>query len=419
MKKLLICCFLILFIFSCKKGEKTSAPDPEASSKDTFVKPVVDVYVDYSGSMAGYVNGKTEFKDAVYNYLTDIKISGAADALNLFYINTEPIKIEYEIKDFIDKLNPSQFLKYSSDIANIFELVLTKTENERVSILVTDGIFSPGRGKNANDYLAHQQIGIKRIMADHLEKYPDTAVVVYQLSSNFKGYYYNCNDAPQWINASRPYYIFVIGNETKVAFLNERLPEQKFKGGGIQHSYTFLPLPDNENKKMNYSILNTPRFGTFERDKKSPKNSIYAIEKEKKGVHEGKFMFTVGMDLSYLLSLLGEEYLTNTDNYAYQINQQPSNDYSIEIENNTTNTGYTHNMKLTTDKISTSKLKIYLQNNFPQWVYDINDDEGLNIYKGDSINKTFGIKYLLEGMYDAYKAKKKTIHSIMDFNLRK
>ena len=417
MKKLLICClitFIMLFFVSCKKGVETN-PDSVISSEKTFDKSIVNVYIDYSGSMAGYVNGKTEFKDTVYNYLTDIKISGATEALNLFHINTKPTPIKYDIKDFIYKLNPNQFYKYSSDIANIFELVLAKTENDNVSILITDGIFSPGKGKDANDYLVHQQIGIKRIMAEHLEKYPNTAVIIYQLSSKFEGYCYNCKDTPQWVKAFRPYYIFVIGDEAKIAYLNERLPDQKFKGD-LKHSYTLLPMAEKENyKKISYSILNAPKLGTFERDRKSPKTSINNIKKDK----NGKFMFTVGMDLSQFLNVMDEEYLKDVNSYSFLMKQQPIENYSIEIENNTTNSDYTHNMKLTTDKISFGKLQISLQNNFPQWIYDMNDDEGLDIFKGDSINKTFGIKYLLEGMHDAYKAKKRMIYTTMNFDLGK
>lgn len=51
-------------------------------------KPIVNVYLENSGSMFGYVNGLTEFEESVYSYLSDICLSGI-DSLNLYYINNE------------------------------------------------------------------------------------------------------------------------------------------------------------------------------------------------------------------------------------------------------------------------------------------------------------------------------------------
>ncbi|MDR3251423.1 MAG: hypothetical protein LBT42_07175 [Tannerella sp.] len=78
------------------------------------VTPVINVYIENSGSMDGYVRGVTEFEQAVYNYLSDIKISGVADSLNLFYINSKVIPQGSGsdiavIEDFILKLEPSSF----------------------------------------------------------------------------------------------------------------------------------------------------------------------------------------------------------------------------------------------------------------------------------------------------------------------
>lgn len=417
----------VIFLFSACGGGNGRKHDnkPDVSQEDNTivattekptVKPTVNVYLENSGSMAGYVSGNSAFKDAVYNYLTDIKISGITDTLNLFYINDKPVEKGSDIEDFINKLNPNQCVFATSDIADIFGLVLNRTDENKISVFVTDGIFSPGK-KDAIDYLVHQQIGVKRMMAEHLTKYPNTAIMVYQLSSNFYGTYYNRKDAKTTINAPRPYYIWVIGDVSDIERLKMYTPETSFKGGGIKHSFTLLPSFE---KQIDYAILNAPKFGSFERDKNSPKNSIYKIKKEGKGKHKGKFMFTIGMDLSLFSILLGDEYLMNTDSYDRLINKQPNNDYFIEMEHNTNpNTNYTHNMKLTTNKISTGELEIILRNNLPDWVSEINDDEGLDIHENNAINKTFGIKYLVEGIYEAYQMRGNEIYTTMKFNLKK
>jgi hypothetical protein len=206
MKKALIILFSIaLFLTACGNNKKSGKGI--ASANNTYVrnviealnKPVVNVYIENSGSMNGYVKGVTEFEQAVYNYLTDIKISGISDSLNLFYINSEVIPQGSDIEDFILKLEPQSFQKKggdlgTSDIANVLKSVLSETQENEITILVTDGIFSPGKGKDASQYLVNQQIGIKNSMAEYLKLYPNTAVILYKLSSQFSGYYYNKED---------------------------------------------------------------------------------------------------------------------------------------------------------------------------------------------------------------------------------
>ena len=163
-------------------------------------------------------------------------------------------------------VSSTPFLNCHFSRTNVFKDILSETGENDVAVLVTDGIFSPGRGKDAAEYLVNQQIGIKNTMAEYLKKYPNTAITVYQLSSKFTSipaeniYYYNREDRKIVVNAQRPYYIWVIGNFQHIATLKERVPESKFKGGGIQHSFTLLPSFSN---KINYAILNSPKFGSF------------------------------------------------------------------------------------------------------------------------------------------------------------
>jgi len=432
----------ILFLLSACTGENNRKHDTtcvgggfSVVSTSEAEKPIVDVYVENSASMDGYVEGVTEFEQTIYSYLSDIKISDYSDSLNLFYINSQMIRHKSDIADFIEKLEPTTFRKRggnrsATDISNIFRAVLAKIRKNDVAILVTDGIFSSGKGKNAQEYLVNQQIGIKNTMAECLKKNPNTALVLYQLSSKFNGKFYNREDKPTVIkDKQRPYYIWIIGDVDNIARLKMNIPETNFKGNGIQHSFTILPSIE---KEVNYMILSNPKTGSFDRqtpsgfgcskkkDYVNPKTSIYNIKKANKGIHKGTFMFATGMDLSLFSVLLGDEYLMNAENYILLINKQVNNDYSIEIEYNTNPyTNYTHNMKLTTDKISVGELEINLRSRLPDWISEINDNEGLDIYKNDAINKTFGIKYLVEGIYEAYQMRGNTIYTTMKFNLKK
>jgi hypothetical protein len=381
-------------------------------------KPTVNVYIENSGSMAGYMSGYSGFKDAVGNYLTDISSSNVAKDLNLFFINKSAQLVGYDVNTYLTKLTTSCNAA-TSDIAQIFQNVLSQTDNNAVSVFITDGIFSPEKGKDAAQYLKQQQMNIKSAVAKYLDSFPATAIVVYQLSSKFDGYYYNSNNTKKKISEPRPYYIWVIGNIQHITLLKLGIPESSFKGSGIQHSFTQIPSLQQE--IPDYAILNSPKFGSFERNKKSPKTSIYNIERAKSGEHKGDFMITVGMDVSLFKLLLGEEFLLNTNSYNRLI-EKATNDTiwfgEMNIFPNTTSgTKHTHNLQMLfkqDTKIPSDTLIVALINRMPQWVSDVNDDDGLT----PVTDKTFGIKYLVEGVYEAYRMRG-NVYATMKFNLKK
>ena len=88
----------------------------------------INVYLENSGSMDGYVKGVTEFEQALYSYFSNIKIAKLTDSLNLFYINNTIIKQGNSLEDYIANLEPSTFKlrggnRRSSDIANVLDLI--------------------------------------------------------------------------------------------------------------------------------------------------------------------------------------------------------------------------------------------------------------------------------------------------------
>ena len=236
--------------------------------KDYNTLPIFNVYIENSGSMDGYVNGATHFETSVYNYLSDIKISELTDSLNLFYINSRAIPFGSDIADFIEKLEPSTFRerggdRKTSDISNILKTILNSHKSDKtVSILVTDGIFSPGKYKrdekgelikdesrkpipiDATEYLTNQEIGIKTSFAEHLKKHKNTAVMVYQLESKFNGKYYDKLDNPTQINEVRPFYIWIIGDKKELKKLREKIPDRTLQERSYNHwlnVFTIMP----------------------------------------------------------------------------------------------------------------------------------------------------------------------------------
>jgi hypothetical protein len=382
---------IILFASCGNSGKKPHVKNaPKDSIEAKTIKPAVNVYIENSGSMDGYVQGVTEFEQAVYNYLTDIKISQFTDSLNLFYINSDIIHQGSDISDFIEKLEPTSFKnrggnRGTTDISNLLKTVLDTTTSNEIAILVTDGIFSPGKGKDADQYLVNQQIGIKSNMADYLHRKPNSSVIIYQLSSQFDGIYYNHEDSGIKINELRPYYIWIIGENAHVNELVQKVPESKFKANGVQNIFSITKGP----KVVDYAVK--MGSGNFNLNKNEPKTTIENLKKETKS-KKNTAKFSVNANLSGFL--LSDNYLIDVSNY-----ETNNKDYNLSISKSISNNfGYTHQLNFESETIHKGIISVKLKTRIPQWVEKINDDDGSTPENG----KTYGIKYQINGVYEAF-----------------
>lgn len=402
-KTFLVFATLMTMMASCtpdsRSGRREVTANEKVTQKSTVstIKPNVNVYIENSGSMDGYVKGVTEFEQSVYNYLSDIKIANVVDSLNLNYINSEVLpykpkdkKLNSELdvlKDFIEKLEPSVFKqrggkRSKSDISDVIKDVLDNTKEDNISILVTDGVFSPGSEKNADEYLVNQQIGIKNSFSEFLNQHKDAAVIVYQLYSKFDGNYYDKANKPINYKGRLPFYIYIIGSSHNLKLLSQVVPESDFKGDGIKHTFSIT----GNNNNVKYSI--NPSVGKFKKSKTDTKRTIEDLEKDSR---TGKVKFAVNVDFSNLL--LNNEYLLNDNNY------ENSSKYQLEIKPAAVKgNGYTHTLNFTSDKVYKGAITVKLKAVLSEWVDDSNDDEGIKPTEG----KTYGIKYQLGGIFDAF-----------------
>lgn len=373
----------------------------------------VNVYLENSGSMNGYVDaGRTDFQQNVFNYLDDVE-QWLGSQLNLFYINSELIPKGNYLDDYINKLTPQDFKnsggsKSTTDIADLFRLVLEQGNDSVVSILVSDFIFSPGTKNNPEQYLGDQQVKIKRAFENYLNKHSDIAVMVYQLYSNFKGTYYDYLNTPHKnYEGQRPYYIWVIGHPLKIAEMKVAIPESKFlhKVENFWSITSFSPIIEN------YAILPNPRKGDFTKQNKSE------MKRMRKDA-QGEFLFTVGADLGVLDLLLGNDYLLDTDHYARIINKQTADDWYITVAPNTIpKSPATHNISLfTKGTLPQGDFELAICRKKPKWAdeYSDKDDRVLN---DSNQKKTYGLHFIFDGIVQAYSAKRGDYYSSMNFKM--
>jgi hypothetical protein len=182
----------------------------------------------------------------------------------------------------------------------------------------------------------------------------------------------------------------VIGDTEYLTELRSKVPESKFKGSGVQNIFSITP----GNKPVMYAVhLGS---GDFKLDKKNPKTHIINAKRNSRGKDKGSFTFSVDADLSTFL--LDEKYVRNSLNY--QLNDK---DFQLNISKSPSNNkGYTYSLQLSSTTVKTSNLSVKLLMNVPQWVEAMNDNDGLDINTPGAEQKTYGIKYIINGIYEAY-----------------
>jgi len=404
MKKVILALFafvIVLFLTSCendrKKKNDTNSPPDEVEI--TPSKPTVNVYVENSVSMFGYISSGNEFDRSISSLLTSIKVSGYTDSINLFYINSRTFRQNVDISTFIRRTNihnaqtwPGD--KSKTDMCALFDTVASAVNDSTISIFVSDCIFSPGKNEDAGNYIGAQKDKITTTINKKLNS-QNLAFIVYRLKSEFKGDYFDCKDDPTPINDKRPYFIWIIGTAKNIGTFKQKIPTSKIEGN-LQNSFTI-----SKNKgEITYAIQLHPKIGDFKRtDSKTIINA-------KKDNDSEKFMFSIAVDFSSLL--VDPSYLIDSGNY------DPGNTkYSLEIIAKPMEK-YTHLIKVTTTSriISPTKLTIKLKNKIPDWIYTYSDSTCTNIKNNGMMERTYGLSHIVKGIYKAFNYQQETLSKI-------
>lgn len=393
----------LIKLFTYRKLEIT--PDKIYSNSNTNSKASkfnVNVYLENSASMDGYVKGKTDFETAIYSLLGDIKINTFCDSLNMNYINSSILKFNSpEIADFIDKLEPSTFQarggnRSTSDLSEVIKTVTSKVDNRNASILISDFVFSPGKQKNldARDYLNNQMLGIKFTFAELLKKQKLSAVVLH-LESTFNGKYFDLMDDPHNYEGKRPYFIWVIGTEEQVKQILATKILDNIKGG-VQHKLVLNQVVDP--KKIDYKIARSPKIGTFD----LPNGSQGPIESATYDNNRNKGNFGFTFYANFENEMQNSSFYLDMNNYHWNTN------YKLEISaisdhSDPATAGYTHMFKAETHDLKSETFTLEIIGKTPDWVSSISSENDAAINpNNEEASRTFGFKYLIDGVSEAF-----------------
>jgi hypothetical protein len=373
-------------------------------------KPVFNFYIENSISMDGYVRGNTDFEDAITRMMVLTKDYADGKNLHINFINdtiheAPPLA---DIANFAQQLEPQSVTfnaggkekRSISDINKVIRMIMNNTGNNNISVLISDCIYSLGKGGDPEGKLNIQKSRTMDIFLVNLKKSNLTTICI-KLLSDFTGNYYDKDDYPTALNnASRPYYIWLIGEKTALEKFYSNIQPSTLKG--YQDSFV-MSYTDNSKTPYFTVLKETNKIGRFGSDR-SNKDFVRAIEDI--DYKEKKLQFSVAVDLSKVP--VDVNYLTDTANYqltpgyvlqkAEKINPDKLSPRDLVTVQNAT---ATHLLTISIAQGNPLRnLAIELKKKVPRWVAATNCTDDKNIK--DLLDKTFGIKYFVEGVYEAY-----------------
>ncbi len=339
------------------------------------------IYVERSGSMKPYdsANGDGSFRSAI-----------------LALQNSLPGQVK------VDSIGEQGY----TDFREIFDNILNKTDNNQVSILVTDMIYSVKdmAGVNPRKVFNEVQEMINSVFKDEVKK---KSMLVVRMNGSYDGPYYAYDNSVHRFSGQRPYYIIIVGSNANIVRLTNDSSLRTFAEVRNLKGYANMCLFTSDDiYKPYYSLLlgNKDVRGRF-RPERGQSSQIRSLEDVTPDKNSGDIQLALAVDLSRMF--IDERYLTDKNNYMVE------SDDAIEIkeirkiekadispaEKKYVGTA-THIFILSANKISHGQdVEIKLLNRLPQWVEVGSTDDDLN---PDSAT-TFALRYLLNGIYDSYK----------------
>ena len=367
--------------------------------------PVVNVYLETSGSMNGYVDsGRSQFQQVVFDFLSNIKNSGLPSEMNLNYITDRITPKGSDVDPFINSLTSNGLLssagnKATTDIAALIAEILPRTNGSTLSIFISDCIFSPGSVSNPEAYLENQKIAIRNAVKEYIDANTFVGCSVYQIYSQFKGPYFDFKNRRSLINMQRPFFIWVFGSPVHIATIKSKVPDSKFMGSPVINTWTIVNGDFSESDGLNgYGLLQpSPTNGTY---RWGSKTEVSKIKKT-----DDQFKFTFGVDMEYPLLLYGEEYVTDLNNYKHLITKDTGEEFFGSFRKNMVAASpYTHDITVISDNpFAKGTFTVVFDGNVPNWVYECSDPDDSTLNESNSL-KTYGFKYMCDGVYAGFHA---------------
>lgn len=384
----------------------------------------VDFYLERSGSMIYYdqPQGDGAFKAALVEMLNSLPDAGN----KMFVVNDGIYPYPRGIRQFISDNNvfrstdgigdPSY-----TDFPKIFDAILNNTPKDRLSILVTDMIYSTKQmGSATADKVFSDASGM--VGAVFKDKVKDQSLLIVQIHASYNGFYYSFDNSKQTYNGQRPYYIIVCGSNQNMARLTRDKAFAAFSNfvrlRNMEHEYLFT---SEALYKPYYSLLLSQKDirGRF-KVARGQRNGITAIKSLKADPETGDLQLALAVDLGHLL--LDEAYLTDADNYELEADSElkikkirriDKAEASASERQYIGSATHLFILQLKNPKRK-DEISLKLMNRLPKWVSTSSTDDD----RTPQATTTFGLRQLLQGIYDSYQRQSDDKPKYFELNIK-
>ena len=159
---------------SCSNPRSTQNGENKIDSTQTERKITVNVFVENSGSMAGYCN--VNKASAIETLITDFydRFDECSDInhVTLNFINTSVVNSKSNIKQFVNSIKSNCNAQYTK-LDEMLEMMMDSVTNDCVNILISYDVFTSNTGN-----LAIASSGLTSQFSKQLEE-KDLAVAIY------------------------------------------------------------------------------------------------------------------------------------------------------------------------------------------------------------------------------------------------
>jgi hypothetical protein len=408
-----------VYFFLPRQVKRTPPQSPSVA-----VPATINLILDTSASMQGYLTGRTELKETVAvlvaqldkmrnanPQLKSISYQFAADAGTLSNSG-------YDSHDFIQQLLNERLMSgQASLLQEVLRNVVAETDKNTVSIVVTDSIFSYSDAQVRADPEVNSK-NIAVLASDitlifNKARSSGSSASLLAGRSHFNGKYYTYrNVARQCCTELRPYYIWLIGDEGCIRTLIEFFQKQ---GGPIfDHQLDF----NQRTMDLPVTVLQyTEKKGTWYRDQRD-KNHIEDVQPDSAKNDSGKndpankgLQFDVALDLSTFpkelstVDFLSKHLLVQSSDVQIKtkaIRPKASFANSINRQDAKRLPAYTHILTISAGNSfpKHASISILIDNTLPDWyVQWSNDDDN----DPQTSATTFGLKEMVNGVAAAYR----------------
>lgn len=374
----------------------------------------VNFYLERSGSMIAYdaPQGDGSFKAAIVQMLNNLP----GNDNRIFVVNNTVNPYPQGFRKFLEDSNIFEATKGIgdpgyTDFGKIFDTILNKTGDNELSILVTDMIYSTRSmsGINPQKVFAEAQGMTNAVFKDAVKK---KSMLIVKMQGSYNGAYYPYDSPSKGVtyNGHRPYYIILVGTNENIARLTvdnnyasfSRFSEMR----GYENEYLF---ETSDIYRPYYSLLlNNPDLRGRFQPERGQDTQITRIEDVEADHDSGDIRLTLAVDLSKML--IDRNYLTDVRNYQVEADDnvkikeiRPISSRDITPAEKKYIGKATHIFILEMkDCKHTQDIEIKLLNHLPDWVTASSSDDDTRISSGTFATTTFGLKYLLQGIYNSY-----------------